>query len=366
MLGLLLAASGLAGCAPLAHLGQAVHGHLALMQAARPVPEWLADPATPEALRERLRRSQQMRDFASAELALPDNASYRRYAALDRPAAVWNVVAAPALSLTLKTWCYPVAGCVGYRGYFDRAAAEHEAAQLAAEGWEVAVVPVPAYSTLGRLPGAWFADPLLSTFLGGPEADVARLLFHELAHQRLYLAGDTAFNESYASAVERLGVARWLARQASPEARAEDAARESRRQAFRDRMARHRALLEAVYRDPGLSPPERLARKAEAYAALRAEHARWRAGAGAEDARFDAWVAAANNARLGLQAAYLQWVPAFEALFAREGGDFARFHAAVEALAALPAAGREATLRGLMPPPAPEGQARDPDLATAR
>lgn len=350
-LGLLLGLAGLlAGCATAGHLAQAVQGHLALVWAARPVEAWLADPATPPPLRERLVRSQRMRDFASATLALPDNASYRRYAALDRPAAVWNVVAAPALSLELKTWCYPVAGCVGYRGFFDRAAADREAAQLAAAGWEVAVLPVPAYSTLGRLPGAWLADPLLSTFLGGPEADVARLIFHELAHQRLYLAGDTAFNESYATAVEQLGVARWLAAEASPAERAQDAEQEARRQAFRERMARHRAALEAVYADTTRPEAERQARKAEAYAALREDHARWRAGEGAGDARFDAWIAAANNARLGLQSAYRVWVPAFEALFRREGGDFRRFHAAVEALAALPPDRRNATLRGLLPP----------------
>ena len=142
------------GCSSLGYYAQSVDGHLKLLNAARPVPDWVADPQTPDALRQRLELSQQMRNFAVNELALPDNASYRRYAELHRNAAVWNVVAAPELGLTLKTWCFPVVGCVGYRGYFDRAEAEALALQLRAEGLEVNVYGVPAYSTLGRLPGA--------------------------------------------------------------------------------------------------------------------------------------------------------------------------------------------------------------------
>ncbi|MBL0719124.1 aminopeptidase [Piscinibacter sp. Jin2] len=349
---LLLLASllALAGCETAGYYAQSIGGHLALLRAARPVPELLADPATPAELRERLQRSQRMRDFSVRELALPDNASYRRYAELDRPAVVWNVAAAPPFSLELRRWCFPVAGCVGYRGYFDRAAAEAEAARLReAEGLETVVLPVPAYSTLGKLPGDWFADPLLSTLIRWPEPELARLIFHELAHQRLYLAGDTAFNESYATAVERLGGARWLAAEAGPEARAADAAFEARREAFRGLVARYRAQLDALYRTGG--PAERLAAdKDRIYAELRAAHVALRDGAWGGDRRYDAWFARANNALLGLQAAYFGWVPAFEALFEREGRDFARFHAAVEALAGLPAAEREATLRALMPP----------------
>ena len=182
---------------------------------------------------ERLALSQRLRDFAVSELKLPDNASYRRFADLKRGAAVWNVVAAPELSLQLKTWCYPVMGCAGYRGYFERGAADSYAAALREEHYEVSVYGVPAYSTLGRLPGDWMADPLLNTFIHYPEGELARLIFHELAHQVAYAADDTEFNESFATAVERIGGARWLASHASDKAREEYAVFDGRRQDFR-------------------------------------------------------------------------------------------------------------------------------------
>ena len=202
------------GCASeggsLSYYSQSLAGHLDLMRRGRPVADWLADPATPAPLRERLQLALQLRDFAVRELALPDNPSYRRYADLGRSAAVWNVVAAPELSLTLKTWCYPLMGCVGYRGYFQRAAAEVESEAQQAAGLEVNIYGVPAYSTLGWT--NWLGgDPLLNTFVNGAESALARLIFHELAHQVVYAPGDTDFNESYATAVERLGLARWQA-----------------------------------------------------------------------------------------------------------------------------------------------------------
>ena len=202
-------ALALGGCS-LGYYAQSVGGHLDLLQRARPVEQWVADPDTPVALRERLRLAQRLRAFAVEELKLPDNASYHRFAELDRSAVVWNVVATPELSLTLKTWCFPVMGCVGYRGYFQRAPADALAAELRSQGLEVSVYGVPAYSTLGWT--NWLGgDPLLSTFIRWPESELARLLFHELAHQVVYVADDTAFNESYATAVERLGLKRWLA-----------------------------------------------------------------------------------------------------------------------------------------------------------
>ena len=234
------------GCSTVAYYAQAAAGHLELLQRSRPVDDWLADEATPAPLRERLQLSQRMRDFAVQTLALPDNGSYRRYADLQRSAVVWNVVAAPELSLTLKSWCFPVLGCVGYRGYFDRAAADALATQLAAEGWEVRVYGVPAYSTLGWTD--WLGgDPLLNTFLQWPEGELARLIFHELAHQVAYASDDTTFNESFATAVERIGGARWLERHAAPAARAEYAALQSRREDFRALTLKARRELEAVY-----------------------------------------------------------------------------------------------------------------------
>ncbi len=175
------------------------------------MPELLADPDTDSALKARLALAQRIRDFAVSELGEPDNASYRRYADLHRDAAVWNVVAAPELSLVPKTWCFPIVGCVGYRGYYERAKADALAAELRDEGLDVAVYGVPAYSTLGRLPtGGWLADPLLNTFIGYPEGELARLVFHELAHQVAFAPGDTLFNESFASTVEKIGAERWL------------------------------------------------------------------------------------------------------------------------------------------------------------
>ncbi|MDO9285714.1 MAG: aminopeptidase [Aquabacterium sp.] len=321
---------------------QSVSGHVDLMQRARPVDDWLADPNTPPALKDRLALAQQLRRFAVKELALPDNASYTRYADLGRNAAVWNVVAAPELSLTLKTWCYPVMGCVGYRGYFDRAAADAEGQALRDQGLEVSVYGVPAYSTLGWT--NWIGgDPLLNTLVNAGEAQLARLIFHELAHQVLYVSGDTAFNESYATAVERLGLARW---QAAIGRQVDDPAALQRGADFRALTRRTRAALAALY--AGSEPDDvKRQRKAELMATMRSEHAAMKAQANGPWAGFngyDAWFARANNASLALQAAYDALVPGFERLFQQQGGDFARFHAEVRRLADLPPEQRRAAL----------------------
>ncbi|MEO7151516.1 MAG: aminopeptidase [Burkholderiaceae bacterium] len=331
------------GCSTLGYYGQSVGGHLALVNAARPVPQWLSDAAAAPALKQRLALTQRIRDFAVAELHLPDNASYRRYADLQRPAAVWNVVAAPELSLTLKTWCFPVVGCVGYRGYFDRAAATAFAAELRGEGLEANVYPVPAYSTLGALPGDWLADPLLSTFIHYPEGELARLIFHELAHQIAYASGDTAFNESFATTVEHLGGQRWLIEHATPQARAEYAVFEGRRRDFRELTRRYRDRLAAVYDGPADVAAKRAA-KARLMQALSADYDalkrdRWDGYAG-----YDPWFARTNNAAFGVLSAYSSLVPGFERLFERAGRDYPRFYAAVRELAALPADERRAAL----------------------
>lgn len=337
------------GCATIGYYHQSVAGHLALVNAARPVAVVQADPATPPALRERLALSQQIRDFAVRELALPDNASYRRYADLKRTSVVWNVVAAPELSLALEQWCFPVVGCVAYRGYFDRAEAEAYAQGLRARGLEVSVYGVPAYSTLGKLPFDAFADPLLNTFVGWPEGELARLVFHELAHQVAFAPGDTGFNEAYATAVERLGVARWLAAHGDDAARAEQARIDLRREDFRALTLRTRAELAAIYASERPDDAKRAA-KAEAFARMRAEHERLKRERWGGFSGYDGWFERANNAALGMVAAYHARVPAFEALFRREGGDFARFHAEVRRLAALPAEQRRAALDALAPP----------------
>lgn len=359
--------AGLTGCASapptadpyapegLAYLNQAVQGHWALLRAARPLADWLADDTQPTPLKTRLAAVQRMRRFAVDELALPDNASYTRYADLKRRAVVWNVVATPELSLTLQTWCFPVLGCVGYRGYFDEAHAQALATRLRQQGQDVAVYPVPAYSTLGWT--NWLGgDPVPSTLIAYPEGEVARLLFHELAHQQVYVVSDTAFNESYATAVERLGGRRWLA-QASPEAQQAYRVFDQRRNAFRALTRQTRQELEEIYasahvsRDFDAAENESALRqqKTQALARFRERYDRLKAGWGGFSG-YDAWVAQANNASFAVQAAYDRWVPAFETLFEREGQDFSRFHRAVAELARLPEVQRRETLLHLSPP----------------
>lgn len=334
----------LSGCSATldpAYYWQSVSGHLQMVRAARPVDDWLADAQTSQALRLKLQQAKHLRRFAVSELALPDNASYTRYADLKRRAAVWNVVAAPDDALQLKQWCFLALGCVGYRGYFDETEARAFAQRVREQEatLEVGVYPVPAYSTLGWT--NWMGgDPLLSTFIGYPEGELARLLFHELAHQVVYVSGDTVFNESFATAVERLGGARWQA-VASEVARAEYARFDERRQRFRALTRQTRAALQVAYALPERA--QRLAAKQVAMAEFRSGHDAlkrdWQGYAG-----FDAWASQANNAMFAAQAAYDELVPAFEALFEREGRDFPRFYDAVRVLARLPKDERRAAL----------------------
>ena len=348
---ILLAVLALGGCADTRYYWQSVSGHVQLMQAAQPVDAWLADAQTPAKLKERLLLAQRIRAFAVTELALPDNASYQSYADLKRPAVVWNVVAAPTDSLTLKTWCFPVAGCVGYRGYFDEAQARATALELTQAGLETSVYGVPAYSTLGWLNWAG-GDPLLNTFIHYPEGELARMIFHELAHQVLYVKDDTLFNESFATAVERLGGQRWLATQASAQARGEYAVFDVRRAQFRALCLGTRQRLAALYkpnRPLAHTAPALEAMKKEVMDAFRQDYAvlknSWGGYAG-----YDGWVARANNAAFGAQAAYDELVPGFEVLFEREGRDWPRFYDAVKELTRQDSAARRRALQ----PPSPE------------
>jgi len=345
-----LALACLSGCANLGYYWQSASGHLKMMSVARPVDDWLADSSATPRLKERLVLSQRIRGFAVTALQLPDNPSYRRYADLQRSAAVWNVVAAPPLSLTLRTWCFPVTGCVGYRGYFDEAEAREEAARVAAQGDETSVYPVPAYSTLGWLNWAG-GDPLLNTFIHYPEGELARLIFHELAHQVVYAKGDTMFNESFASAVERLGGRLWLETQAGEAARKDYEAFDARRRQFRALTQATRVRLERIYEEKEPSVPGPRAQDAMKIIAMkefREQYAQLRDSWGGDPARFrgyDQWVAQANNASFGALAAYDALVPGFEALFEREGRDWARFYDAVRQLAALPKEERHRKLK---------------------
>ena len=332
-----------AGCSTVEYYAQSVGGHLSLLHAARPVPDWLADSQTAPALKERLELSQRMRDFAVAELKLPDNASYRRYADLKRSSAVWNVVAAPELSLSLKTSCFPIVGCVGYRGFFEQAEAEAFGAQLRAQGLEVTVYGVSAYSTLGRLPTAWMADPLLSTFIHWSEGELARMIFHELAHQVAYANDDTMFNESFATAVERIGGARWLAAHGSAKAQQDYERIDGRRQDFRALTLKYRQLLADVYAG-GAPDADKRAAKAKLMSEFQADFDALKANRWGGFTGYDSWVARANNASFGVLAAYNELVPQFERLFDRQGRDFERFYAEVQRLAALPKDQRRAEL----------------------
>jgi predicted aminopeptidase len=339
------------GCSSIDYLGQAASGHIHLLATARPVKDAIADPTTPEALRKRLELTQRMREFAVTELHEPDNGSYRSYADLKRSAAVWNVVAAPELSLKLQTWCFPIVGCVGYRGYYDFAAANEAAEPLKRAGLEVDVYEVPAYSTLGWM--NWIGgDPLLNTFVQWPEGELSRLIFHELAHQVAYAPGDTTFNESFATAVEHIGSQRWLEANASAEVREKQAFTEVRRHDFHVLVRAWRAKLEAMYRSE-LPEADKRVQKAALYADMRADYAalkrdHWNGYKG-----YDHWFATANNAALGAQAAYDDQVSAFERLFVVEGSDFDRFYAEVKRIAALPKPERDAAMAKYREAPEP-------------
>lgn len=346
VLTLLSLALAVSGCSAVPYYSQAIAGEVSLLSAARPIPDWLADPATPADLKQRLELARKIRAFASEQLALPDNRSYTEYADLHRSSAVWNVFAAPALSLELKTWCYPFFGCAAYRGYFHQSDAQALAASLSASGWDVYVAPIPAFSTLG-----WFSDPLLNTFIGWPEPELARLIFHELAHQVVYVGDDTRFNESFATAVEREGVARWIAARNDPALREQFEQQQARRADLLELQQQVRRDLQAVYT---ASDPE-AQRRARKLAILEQLPARYRAlreqrwgGYEGYDASFRTpW----NNARLAAMAAYQDDVPAFAALLAREHGDLRRFFLEVKKLAALAPSERDAMLRALAPLP---------------
>ena len=334
---LALPAAG-AGCGTLGYYWQAFGGQMELMRRARPIPEVIADPATAGDLKLRLERVREIRDFATRALALPDNGSYRRYADLKRHFVVWNVFATPEFSVQPREWCFPVAGCVGYRGYFSEADAEAFALGLRADRLDVYVAGVPAYSTLG-----WLDDPVLNTFVGYPETELARLIFHELSHQVAYAKGDTTFNESFAVAVETEGVKRWIDAKGSPEQRAAFDAAQQRRGDFAALVQRHRDHLAQLYAS-GLAPERMRAEKAAALEAMRADYdalkRQWGGFAG-----LDWWFEQPlNNAQLASIAIYTQLVPGFQRLLAGSGGDLPRFYVEVKALARLPERERHAAL----------------------
>jgi len=341
---LLSAALLLAGCSAFEaadYYWQGAAGQLEILSRAKPIADVIgaSDDVT---LRARLARVQEIRVYASRELALPDNASYTRYSDLGRPFVVWNVFAAPTLALTPRQWCFPVAGCVNYRGYFNEADARAEAARLAAAGDDVWVSGVPAYSTLG-----YFDDPVLSTFVRWPETEVARMVFHELAHQVVYVKDDSTFNESFAVTVEEEGLRRWLRAQDDPRLDAQFARSEKLREVFRELTSSAREQLQALYESPA-SEVDKRAGKAEIFARMRTEYESAKAGAPGL-AGYDRWFAGRdnagpNNASLVSIALYTKQVPAFRAVLAEVNGDLPRFYERVKEIGQLAKADRDATL----------------------
>jgi predicted aminopeptidase len=315
--GALLVLALAAGCQSLAYYTQAIGGHFSVVAKARPVSDWLADPATPPELKARLETARRIREFASKNLALPDNGSYLSYADIERPYVVWNVFAAPELSVEPKLECFPFAGCVSYRGFYSEDDARRHAERLRAEGYDVYVGGVPAYSTLG-----WTDDPLLSTFIRDSDAQLARLVFHELAHQVVYARGDTPFNESFAVTVEEQGVRRWLEAENRSGELAAFSSAQARKRDLAERVSQARERLEAVYASD-LAREQKLEHK-------RAEWQRLRAA-------YPALPAEPNNAFLASIAVYTELVPAFERLLA-ESGSFEAFYRQVKELARDPGA----------------------------
>ena len=337
----LLLGALLSGCSSLGYYGQLAEGQWQLLRARQPVQQVIADPATPPQLREHLQVAQKARAFASAQLKLPDNGSYRVYAALGRPYVVWNVFATPELSLQPVTHCFPIAGCVAYRGYYQQGAARGAAALMREQELDVYVGGVEAYSTLG-----WFDDPILSSMLGWGEERLATVIFHELAHQRVYVQDDTEFNESFASFVEQEGTRQWRASRGLPEVEEDGAAQ---REQFIRLVLASRERLQAIYSGPLNDAGKRAAKQAE-FERLRDEYRQVRDRDWAGDRRFDGWMyGPLNNAKLLPFGLYDQWVPAFSQLFSEVGGDWPRFYQRVEALGQLPVAQRKAELQRLTP-----------------
>ena len=326
-------------CSHLSYYKQAVSGQLALLADRRPVTGVLEDPGLKDEVRQQLQLSQNILAFAG-ELGLPVEKTFSTYVDVGRPYVVWNVFAAEAFSLQLKTHCFPIAGCVGYKGFFAREAAEKYAAELRAEGLEVFVGGVAAYSTLG-----WFDDPLLSTFIMREEAALAALLFHELAHKVLYIEGDTSFNESFATAIERYALKKWLDRRDQPGRFAAYLAADKRRQSVIALILATRERLALIYASQR-PENEMQQQKNEAIADMRQQYQQlkdsWQTGT-----EFEYWMQTEiNNARLGAIGAYHGWVPAFQVMLAKHE-NLDTFFQEVKALSRLDRSVRDERLASL-------------------
>jgi predicted aminopeptidase len=329
----------IAGCGTIQFYAQAVSGHLAVMAAAQPIDQALFEQVTPP-LKEKLERALAIRAFAVSELKLPDNGSYRSYADIGRPYVVWNVIAAEEFSLLPKQSCFLFAGCVAYRGFYAEADAKVHGDDFRKAGHDVFIYGVTAYSTLG-----WFNDPVLNTVIGNSEAELARIIFHELAHQVAYTKDDSVFNESFAVAVEEEGVRRWIDRFGKEQQWRDFTASSKRRADFIALMTRYQALFEEAY-TATIEPAAKRAEKNRLFAALRADYERMKHEEWGGFAGYDRWFALdLNNAHLASVATYNTLVPAFRRLLERNNGDIAAFYRSVRALAERPKAERLALLQ---------------------
>lgn len=318
------------GCSQLGYYAHCTQGHLALLTGRTPIAKLLSDPATSDKLAEQLREFSRIRDFAGTELQLPDNGSYQSYSDLQRPFATWNVVAAGEFGLQPLRWCFPVAGCLPYQGFFDRQRAESFAVELNKQGYDTYLYGVAAYSTLG-----WFDDPVLNTFLSRSPADRAGIIFHELAHQQLFLKNDPDFSEGFAMAVEQLGVEQWLAHNGSPGAADNYQRQLQMEEDFTKLLSKLRQQLADLYRQPLCSDCKRQG-KTRLLASFIAEYDRWKKERGG-DCAYDEWVSDQfNNAKLASVNTYYQTVAGFRSLFAQQGHDFARFYQAAREISDLP------------------------------
>jgi predicted aminopeptidase len=353
------------GCAQLSYYAQATQGQLGLVASAKHIDQWLADPKVSDQLKQRLTRTKKIRKFAVQELDLPDNGSYTRYAELNRPYVVWNVIATPELSMKPVQWCFPIAGCVDYRGYYRKEDAQRFAHDLRSQGYEVRVSGVPAYSTLG-----WFDDPVLSTFIAYPEAEVARMLFHELAHQVAYAPGDTPFNESFATTVESIGVEQWLDKHGNPDSRERYREFRQRKRDFIDLLTQHRQRLEEVFATD-ISDDEKRNQKALVITSLKRAYHQIRDEKWGGYSGYDQWFnEPITNAHFVLVATYEELVPAFQALHAKSGS-MKKFYANVQAMAKQDKARRRERLALLLGMPSsaqtlsPVHEDPDPSAPTA-
>ncbi|MDB6058092.1 MAG: hypothetical protein JWO95_1936 [Verrucomicrobiales bacterium] len=326
------------GCQSVSFYRQAIGGELHILTHQKPITELLADTNTSQGLRHKFEVVLEARKFAQTNLHLPADDNYLKYVDLHRDFAVWNVNAAPPLSLEPKRWWYPFVGKASYRGYFAKDAAVKYAGQLKKKGFDIYVGAVQTYSTLG-----WFHDPVLNTFITEPDADLAEILFHELAHQRLFISGDTDFNEAFATAVGEEGVRRWLER--NPAVYEKYLQKREQEGDFVNLVLATRDELKVVYDDSSLTDTAKLQRKGEIIAEMRNKHEQLKAQWGGKS-YYNRWFSTdINNAKLNTISAYYTLVPAFRALLKANGGDIERFYAEVEKLRKLPREQRHDVLK---------------------